>query len=287
MIRRVTAVILAALAGCMTLDSHMFSPDRVDRYLDPADMDPGWEVRFIIPESLYAPVELVSSGGNRIAGFLVEPDGQHPFENSITVLYSHGNSNSINRFWGRVERLWEAGFRVFIYDYQGYGRSEGTPSGAACFADGEAALAYLLAQPGVDSARLVYYGYSMGSFIATHLAADIRHPAALVLEAPPASITALVREGTLLEVPGSFLVEMDFDNERRLPLVSSPVLLLQGLADSYLLPQRHARRIIAAARGWVTLDTVWVPGAEHGDLPETMGAEYQRVLADFVGRRVE
>lgn len=284
---RLAALLLLLLAGCMSLDSHMFGPDRLEGYLNPDDMDPGWEVRFIIPESLYTEVELTSSGGRRIYGFHVRPDGLHPFENTITVLYHHGNSNSINRFWGRVERLWEAGFRVFIYDYQGYGRSEGTPSGAACFADGAAALGHILALPDVDTTRLVHYGYSMGSFVATHLAADVRRPAAVILEAPPASVTALVREGTLLEVPGSFFVEMDFDNERRLPLVGAPVLLLQGLADSYLLPERHARRVINAARGWVPLDTVWVPGAEHDDLPETMGGEYRRVLADFVGRRVE
>lgn len=285
--KRLALVIACALlGGCVTLDSYMFGPTRVDHYLDPADMDSGWAVRFIIPESLYQQVELTSSGGNRICGYLVEPDGLHPFENTVTVLYCHGNSDNINRFWGRVERLWEAGFRVFIFDYQGYGLSEGSPSGEAFFADGRAALEYVRGLPGVDTTRLVYYGYSVGSFVATYLAADSIAPAALMLEAPPASVTALVREGTVLEVPGSFVVDMDFDNERRIPLVGAPVLLMQGLADTYLLPERHARRIINAARGFTELDTVWVTGAEHHNLPETMGAEYQRVVSDFVERRV-
>jgi pimeloyl-ACP methyl ester carboxylesterase len=268
----------------MTLDSFMFLPTPVESYLNPADMDSAWMVRFVIPCSLYQEVELLSSGGNRIYGFLVQPDGQHPVENNITVLYCHGNADNINRFWGRVERLWEVGFRVFIFDYQGYGRSEGEPSGEACFADGRAALRYLRGRPEVDTARIIYYGYSMGSFIATHLAADSLAPAALMLEAAPASVTALVREGTLLEVPGSFLADLDFDNERRIPLVGAPALLLHGRDDTYLLPERHPRRIISAARGFTALDTVWVAVAGHDNVPETMGEEYGQVLSEFVGR---
>lgn len=278
----VGCVVAVLLPGCMTLDSHMFAPDRIDEYLRPADMEADWQVRFIIPESLYREVVLRLSGDNRIYGFWVEPDGAHPVENTVTVLYFHGNSNNINRYWGRVERLWEAGFRVFIIDYQGYGRSEGTASGEACFADARAAIEYLRAQPGVDTTRVIYYGYSMGSFVATYLAADSIRPLGLILEAPPASIAALAQEGTVFELPGSFLVEMDFDNERRIRSVGAPVLLLQGLADSYLLPERHARRIINAARGFARLDTVWVAGAEHDNLPETMGDGYYPTVANFV-----
>jgi uncharacterized protein len=275
---------LAMLPGCLKLDSFLFSPDKIDgEYLNPADIDSAWHVRWIIPDSLIEPETLANElNGNRIYGFYVrQPNGS----GGITAIYNHGNSQSINRYWGRVELLWEAGLNVFIYDYEGYGKSEGKPEGDACYADAEAALKYVLNRPDVVDSMVVSYGWSLGSFMACHLATDIAgyKPRCLILENPMASASGITKEAAVLAIPGSFLVDADFDNERRIRTTECPVLLIYGDRDDTAVPERNAKVLIAAAEGRADLTVRVVPGANHSDLPETMGyGEYERVVAAFI-----
>ncbi|HTW91722.1 MAG TPA: alpha/beta fold hydrolase [bacterium] len=250
----------------------------------PGDIDSAaWHVRGIIPDSLYHEVGLTSSGGNHIYGFLVQPKESTAL-NDVTILYCHGNSDNINRYWGRVELLWDMGYRVFIFDYQGYGKSEGEERGDACLADGRAALTYLRTRPEVNPDRIVYYGWSMGTFVTTYLAADSVTPFGLILESPPASAEALVKEGTVVDIPGSMLTDFyaDFDNESRIARVGVPVLMMQGTVDSTLAPARHAQRLLAAAEGHTDIDMCWAVGAGHDNVPYVLGEEYAQRITSYV-----
>ena len=274
-------------ANCLKMDRFVFAPWIVDEYFRPGDVDSvAWHVRGIIPDTLYREVELISSGGNRIYGFLVQPKDD-TCRDGVTILYCHGNSHCINRYWGRVELLWEMGYRVFIFDYQGYGKSEGGPTGDACLADGRAALAFLRGRPEVNPDRIVYYGWSLGTFIATYLAADSLTPLGMILESPPASADALVKEGTVFDIPGSMLTRLDFDNEERITRVGVRVLMMQGTEDTYLPPARHAKRILAAAEGHTMIDIYWAEGAGHEDVPYVLDPDYGQCVTRYIGSRVK
>ncbi len=269
------------LCSCFSLDSFLFDATRLkgDDYFDAVDMDPAWNVRWVIPDSLVEPETLLSTGGNRVYAFFVRAESS----GAPTVIYNHGNGQNINRYWGRVELLWEAGCNVFIYDYQGYGKSEGAPSGAGCFDDAEAALAFVRARADVDTSRLVYYGWSLGSYMACHLAADAARPMAVILENPLASIDALVKEGAVLSVPGSFLANADFDNERRIRVVGAPVLLIYGKLDDTAVPERHALVLIDRAAGFTDLEVQAIEGGGHDNLPEVIGYDgYRGLVRNFL-----
>jgi uncharacterized protein len=274
--------------ACMSLDSFLFDPTRLDHdYLQPADMDASWHVRFIIPDSLIVPVMLTASAGKEIYGFFVKAgsDSALPGMEGYTAIYNHGNGANINRYWGRVELLWQTGMNVFIYEYEGYGRCEGTPSGDACYADAEAALKYVLGRQDVDSTKLVYYGWSLGSFMAMHLAVDVRPPAAVVLENPIASTSTVAREAALFKIPGRFLAVADFDNEKRMAaLDSTPLLLMFGTLDETAVPERNAEVLLReAVSAGVAVDSLPVAGAGHADLMEVMGyPQYREALARFI-----
>jgi len=270
------------------MDRFLFAPWIVDEYFLPGSIDSvAWHVRGIIPDSLRQEVELVSSGGDRIYGFLVQP-GDSSALNDVTILYCHGNSHCIDRYWGRVELLWEMGYRVFIFDYQGYGKSEGGPAGDRCLADGRTALAFLRGRPEVNPDRIVYYGWSMGTFVTTYLAADSLPPLGLIMESPPASAEALVKEGTVFDIPGSMLTRLyaDFDNEGRITRVGVPVLMMHGVEDAYLPLARHARRLLAAAEGHTRVYMHPVEGAGHEDVPYVLGANYAEYVKSYIDMRV-
>jgi uncharacterized protein len=269
--------------SCLRLDSFLFEPTRVKgEYFNPADMDSSWHVRGIIPDSLVEPVTLTGLHSNRVYGFFVRrPGGNGPLSEA-TVIYHHGNGQNINRYWSRVELLWEAGYNVFIYDYEGYGKSEGQPSGAACYADAEAALDYVLARSDVVDSNVIYYAWSLGGFMACHLAADVQSPRCLILENPMASMSGLAKEGAVLGIPGGFLVDADFDNEVRIPLVGCRTLILYGKKDDTAVPERNALVLLDKAIPSITAGYP-VEGANHADLPEVMGyAEYERVVKAFI-----
>jgi pimeloyl-ACP methyl ester carboxylesterase len=279
--------LLLPLAGlmtlsCLTLDSFMFDPRKSDEYLE--YFHENWHVRGdVIPDSLVEAAVLTSSGGNRIYGFMArQPTRTRNQDSIVTVLYCHGRSEYINRYWGRVEYLWELGFNVFIFDYQGYGKSEGSPSGEACYADTRAALEFCQTHEAVNPDLIVYYGWSLGSFMATYLAADSVRPLGLILEAPMASVSAVVREGALLDIPGSFVADLDFDNETRIGRVKTRTLIVYGTDDETAVPERNAEVLIEKGRAWTDMTVVKVESAAHDDIPEVMGAEYYNMVRDFV-----
>jgi fermentation-respiration switch protein FrsA (DUF1100 family) len=283
--RKSVLLILLCFLFCtriFSLDDFLFGPTQIDEYLLPEDLEE-WSVRFIIPDTLIEPVTLMSMG-NTIYGFFVTGNPDSVAHNQVTILYCHGKDDNINRYWGRVEYLWEMGFNVFIFDYQGYGRSEGEPSGEALFSDGEEALEYLQSRTDIDTSKIVFYGWSLGAFVATYLAADVHHPPALILEAAPASITALLRDSGLLNLPGSYVADADFDNENRIADIECPLLMMHGREDDFVVFDRHVPLIWDNAEE--PKEHVWVEGANHDDIPEILGNLYHERIIEFINQYV-
>jgi pimeloyl-ACP methyl ester carboxylesterase len=86
----------------------------------------------------------------------------------------------------------------------------------------------------------------------------------------------------VLAIPGSFLVDADFDNEVRIPLVGCRTLILYGESDNTAVPERNALVLLKKADPGTT-EGYPIDGANHSDLPEVMGyGEYERVVKAFV-----
>ena len=147
------------LVSC-ALDSNLFNPKEIESYQMPGN---------IIPTNLIEEVTL-DSEGNKIFGIWISSNGERP---GITILYCHGNKHNIDEYWDRVMLLHKLGVNVFIFDYQGFGKSEGEASEEALFADSEAALEYVKSKAEYHSDSLCFYGYSLGNVASIYLAAEI------------------------------------------------------------------------------------------------------------------
>jgi fermentation-respiration switch protein FrsA (DUF1100 family) len=267
-LRSFLAVLLAvAFAGCFDLDDSLFHQEKLSSYQLPTT---------VIPDSNRSMV-IMQSQGKKIYGFFVRSNGMHP---ETTILYHHGNKDHLQFYWDRVEFFYEMGFNVFIYDYEGFGMSEGTPDEQSIYADAEAALAYVRSRGDVDQTRIVFYGFSLGCAPAVNLAAYSFVPRALILEAPFASATALVQSGTLLDLPGSAVMSGQYDNAAKIPLVHAPLLILHGENDSFINIDANAAVIFARANP--PKEFVRVPGGNHSTVPQTMGAaRYDSIVVAF------
>ena len=269
--KTLTLIILSFFAaftvGCFDLDSALFHEEKLTSYQLPST---------VIPDSSRSMV-IMTSQGKKIYGYFVRSNGTHP---ETTILYSHGNKDHLQFYWDRVEFFYEMGFNVFIYDYEGFGMSEGSPDEQAIYADAEAALTYVLSRGDVDQSRIAFYGFSLGCAAAVNVAASSFSPHALILEAPFASATALVQSGTILHLPGSAVMNGQYDNAGKIGHVHAPLLILHGENDAFINIDANAAVIFAHANP--PKEFIRIPGADHATVPQTMGAaRYDSVVSAF------
>ncbi len=278
MSRRLLAVgLLSAMVGvgaCYDLDPFLYKRTRVDHYTLPAEGETPEET--VSPEQI-EPVELVVDGQVRLGAAYVRATQQPPLG---YVLYFHGICCNLDAHISRPKGLANLGYDVLVFDYRGWGTSTDLePTEPGLLEDSRAALAWLSARAGVPADRLVYYGRSFGSAVASQLAAHVP-PAALVLESPFSSVQGLVRDSSNMDLPGGFFAEGSWDTEGRVrSLQGVPLLLLHGTADDFIRPE-FSEHLYSVAREPKQL--VLVEGAHHDNVPQQMGVDYARTLGAFL-----
>jgi fermentation-respiration switch protein FrsA (DUF1100 family) len=182
----------------------------------------------------------LESPGARTEAFLLP--SASPGIPAPLVIYAHGNGELIDVWIDQFEPLRRAGASVLLVEYQGYGRSTGKPSQRAIAQAMAAAFDWAASQPGVDRARIMGWGRSLGGGAICALARE-RKLAALVLESTFTSVRAIAWD--VFRVPG-FLVRDPFDNLEVVSSFAGPILLLHGDHDSSI-PVAHAHALQAAA----------------------------------------
>jgi fermentation-respiration switch protein FrsA (DUF1100 family) len=191
------------------------------------------------------------------------------------VLLCHGNGGNVGDRVPFAALLTAAGFDVVVFDYRGYGRSSGKPSEQGTYLDARAALASLLAQPGVEASRVLLLGESLGGAVAVDLA--LAHPpAGLVLLSTFTSVRAMAR----LHYPfiPAALVPDAYPSLRRIGALRAPLLVLHGEGDD-VVPLSHARNLFEAAPEPKRIATF--PGVGHADIVALAGEALAREIASW------
>lgn len=258
------------LNGC-SMDSFLFNTETLSEYSFSDSVVPAKQVEAVT----------LRSGSETLYGFYIkQPDSlrvaPHP-----TILYHHGNKHNVEEYWDRVQLLYRAGFDVFIYDYRGFGMSTGSSSEEGLHEDALAALNYLRSRADVDTTQIVDYGYSLGGVPAMYLAAYVHTPKCIITEDIFASSEALVRTGTILNIPGNYLMKGKFNNVANAALRKAPYLLIHGTHDTFIPFEHHGRLIFDNAAQPKTLRLV--EGADHIEVPKTMGEDkYIELITTYI-----
>ena len=212
--------------------------------------------------------------GQRLAGFVVGELARAPG----VILCFHGNADLAvwQIDWARqVERHTRCA--VFLAEYRGYMSLGGSPTYETSKLDARAAYDHLRITGGVDRARIVYFGHSLGSAVATELAL-IHPPAALLLQSPFTSARAMAR--LIITLPVSFgwsaLSRIHFDTRKGVSDLDVPVSVVHGRRDR-IVPLRMGIEVYEGAQRKGEL--LVVDQAGHNDVVETGGEAYWRWLA--------
>jgi len=183
-----------------------------------------------------------SSDGMKLNGWFFSAASNSPRADSV-FLICHGNGGNISHRLELCSALLSTGANVVIFDYRGYGRSQGRPSEEGTYRDAEAAY-HWLQQRGFRGEQIIAFGESLGGAVATELA--LRETlSGLILEN---TFTCIPDIGAELFpwLPVRRLASIKYDTCGKLPRISVPVLVMHSRADE-LVGFGHCEKNLAAA----------------------------------------
>ena len=143
------------------------------------------------------------------------------------ILYFHGNRGNLQRWGNYAVDFTIHGYDVLMIDYAGYGKSTGSPSEQELYADGIATYKWAMDKGEYD--RLIIYGRSLGSAVASRLASKVQ-PDLLILETPFDELRGAPPEG-LQPLTNLLPIRSVFDNKQHLRGVKSRKIIFHGTND--------------------------------------------------------
>ena len=217
-----TMVIISILLGvyiviCALLfifqEKLIFFPDKLDK-----------KHKFDFPQS-FQEIYTTTEDQKVLHGLLFKSDSSKGL-----IFYLHGNGGALDR-WGTVaETYTRMQYDIYILDYRGYGKSEGTiDSEAQLSQDVQQVYSEMLKTYSED--KIVVLGYSIGTGLAAKLA-SANHPRLLILQAPYYSLTDVVKHTFPLVPP--FLLRYKLDTHKYISDCEMPIVVFHGNEDEVI-----------------------------------------------------
>ena len=271
---RLIGVTVALVLGCVAfvyglrwLESAMtFRPDRMTE-----------KEKSLVPEGAES-VWFNSADGTRLHGWFFESQSG---SETATVVFFHGNGGNIGNVAWVGQHFAKRGFDVLLFDYRGYGASDGVAANESdLYADGDAAVAFVRNEKDARPERIILYGQSLG----TAIVADVASRGVfggVVLESGFSSASS-VAASALPWLPRflHFLGKNRFESARKLASVKSPILITHGDPD-HTIPTNESKMLFASANEPKKL--LIFPGAGHnvfGFLREQYLAQVEQFIRE-------
>jgi fermentation-respiration switch protein FrsA (DUF1100 family) len=249
---------LVAIAACIyvgMLVVLVFLEDRIVFHPIPAADE--WLSK---PDEHIQDVDFTAADGMRLHGWWCPCEGARG-----AILHCHGNAGNLS-FLGRCavelrEQLHES---VLLFDYPGYGHSDGKPTEAGCYAAADAAFEWLTQTQGISPEQVVLYGESLGGGVAVELAHRRPHRALVLVK----TFTSIPNVGQqrLPFIPAHLIAHNHFDNLAKIKACTRPVFIAHGSADD-VIPFAEGQRLFDAANE--PKQFVAVEGKDHNDVLES------------------
>lgn len=198
-----------------------------------------------------------SADGTRLNGWFFESQLRPA---TATIIFFHGNGGNITNVGWMGQRFARHGFNVLVFDYRGYGASDGVAAAEAeLYADGDAAVTFVT-NKGIRPEQIILYGQSLGTAVVSDVASRGKF-GAVVLESGFSSASSLAASA-LPWLPRwlHFLGKNRFESARKLANVRSPILIAHGDPDR-TIPTAESHLLFASANEPKKL--LIVPGAGH------------------------
>lgn len=146
------------------------------------------------------------------------------------IFYLHGNAASLDH-WGNVaETYTELNYDVFIWDYRGYGKSDGKILSEEQLLE-DAQLAYDQLKNSYSENDIIVLGYSLGSGIAANISAN-NQPKLLILQTPYYSLIDVAKKR--FPILPNFLLKYPLKTHEFLESCDLPIVIFHGDNDELI-----------------------------------------------------
>jgi len=216
----------------------------------------GWSLYFLQARFLYSPVReitytptdinlafekiaLKTDDGLKIAAWHIPADNAR-----YTVLFCHGNAGNMTHRLDSINILNELGLNCLIFDYRGYGDSQGKPTEQGTYLDADAAWKWLTKKKRIAPDRIIIFGRSLGGSVAANLAAKV-NAAALVLESAFVSYEDIGKK-FYPYMPVRLFAKFHYNTLDYVPNVHCPILFIHSRNDE-IVPFEFSLRLYDAA----------------------------------------
>ena len=231
----------------------------------------------VTPHSIGLQFESVSfetTDGVQLSGWFVPSESARG-----VILFSHGNAGNISHRLDSIQIFHQLGLDVFIFDYRGYGQSEGKPTEQGTYKDAEAAWRYLIEERQVKPNEVIIFGRSLGGAVASWLAQS-HTPGGLILESTFTSLPDIAA-GLYPYLPVRLLLRFEYNTAEYLGRVDCPVLIVHS-RDDEIMPFNHGQRLFESAKEPKKfLETT----GTHNNGFITSGKRYEDGLHTFISQR--
>jgi len=197
---------------------------------------------------------------------------------SKIILLLHGNTGNISDCISSLAIFAELGYNTFVFDYRGYGQSEGHPDELGTYHDAEAAWEWLLRERHYAPQDVIILGRSLGASISSWLASK-HQAAAVVLESTFTSLPDIAAETHRL-IPARLMTRFNYNTLNNVRKIHSPILIVHSRDDA-VIPYHHGQRLFDSAnepRAFLDIDGDHAEGFLHS------GQHYINGLQDFLNK---
>lgn len=186
----------------------------------------------------YEDVYIDAGNGVKLNGWFFPADGSN-----FTLLFCHGNAGNISHRIEKIGILNKLGLNIFIFDYRGYGKSNGKPSEHGLYKDVEAAYSYLVSERKIFPERIIVYGESLGGAVAIDLA-NKKTIRALITESTFSSSKDVAK--MVYPFLPTFFISSKFDSVSKIKHITIPKLIIHSQNDE-IIPFSQSKKLFGAA----------------------------------------
>ena len=216
-------------------------------------------------------VRFETADGIQLAGWFIPCNSARG-----VILFCHGNAGNISHRLGSIQIFHRLGLDVFIFDYRGYGESEGKPTEHGTYQDAEAAWQYLIEERQINTSEIIVFGRSIGGALAAWLAQNHR-PGGLILESTFTSLRDAA--ATIYHFPQiRRFVRFEYNTAEHLAGVDCPVLVVHS-RDDEIMSFHHGQRLFELAAEPKMFLEITGP---HNEGFITSGRHYEEGLDAFI-----
>ena len=264
--RGLSIIVLLYVIACILLyffqEKMLFHPEKVEK-------SHAYSYSMSFEEQFYQVEEGIELNGLLFKADSVSGDRK-------LIFYIHGNAENLTTAGGVASSFSDRGYDLFIYDFRGFGKSDGTiDSEARLFADAQILYSQLTRH--YEESNITILGYSIGTGIASWLAAK-NQPERLILQAPYFSMKDMM--GQKYPIFPTWLLKYPLETDKRVKETKSRIYIFHG-TDDKVIPYASSTRLKEIVP---SIDLTSIPDLGHtGYMENTV---YQSKLDEILGSKL-